>query len=629
MAGVQQPATTRHIQEPTAFSMTETVIDRGHEHERSRTMTSDFEVIVEGATATTPPHHLPPKPQPQPRRTLDPSACPPVIPPEHPSRTLVLCFDGTGDQFDADNSNIVQLVSLLKKDDKTKQMVYYQTGIGTYTSPKVATPLMSKIRKTLDTMFASSIHAHVMSGYEFLMQNYQAGDRISMFGFSRGAYTARSLAGMLHKVGLLPADNFEQVPFAYKMYTRTDHIGWEQSNEFKKAFSIHVDIDFIGVWDTVDSVGIIPKRLPFTTSNTIVRTFRHAVALDERRAKFKANLWNRPTREEEKLGDQNEESAERALSHMASEEDISLLKIQTNDLRLPSLPKTPFTSRSSKEGSTDEKNGTSGSTKNSKNGKKSRNLRKQDSDEKILSTFERMYSTSHSKAVKTDIEEVWFAGCHCDVGGGSVSNKTRHSLARISLRWMVRECFKAGTGIMFKSDRLYEIGLDPTTLYPFVTPRPPPLPITEEHKLRKHPAKEIPIRPQALLTKKKPQNLEALARASQAPAGPMFLGSEEEEELRDALSPAYDQLRIQKAWWVLELMPLQLRYQRGDNQWVTYFASNLARPRFIPKQRTNGVKVHRSVKLRMEAEYEEEKKRLKGKKYQPKAVLRVEPTWVD
>ncbi|KAG2009460.1 hypothetical protein CC2G_012394 [Coprinopsis cinerea AmutBmut pab1-1] len=61
----------------------------------------------------------------------------------------------------------------------------------------------------------------------------------------------------------------------------------------------------------------------------------------------------------------------------------------------------------------------------------------------------------------------------------------------------------------------------------------------------------------------------------------------------------------------------------------SYFASNLARPRFIPKQRTNGVKVHRSVKLRMETEYEEEKKRLKGKKYQPKAVLRVEPTWVD
>ena len=53
---------------------------------------------------------------------------------------------------------------------------------------------------------------------------------------------------MIHKVGLLPACNHQQVPFAYKMYTRTDELGWKQSTAFKKAFSIDVDIDFIGVW---------------------------------------------------------------------------------------------------------------------------------------------------------------------------------------------------------------------------------------------------------------------------------------------------------------------------------------------------------------------------------------------
>jgi len=57
-----------------------------------------------------------------------------------------------------------------------------------------------------------------------------------------------SLAGMLHKVGLLPAGNFQQVPFAYKMYTRADDVGWEQSTEFKKAFSVDVEIEFVGVW---------------------------------------------------------------------------------------------------------------------------------------------------------------------------------------------------------------------------------------------------------------------------------------------------------------------------------------------------------------------------------------------
>jgi len=118
---------------------------------------------------------------------------------------------------------------------------------------------------------------------------------------------------MLYKVGLLPPSNVQQVPFAYKMYTRNDETGWNQSTKFRKTFSREVAIEFIGVWcvyilvleqcpsyhagfcrDTVDSVGIIPKQLPFTGSNRIVRTFRHALSLDERRAKFKANMWNRP-----------------------------------------------------------------------------------------------------------------------------------------------------------------------------------------------------------------------------------------------------------------------------------------------------------------------------------------------
>jgi hypothetical protein len=98
-----------------------------------------------------------------PQTTLNGSAAPTVIPPEHPFRTLVLCFDGTGDQFDSDNSNIVEFFSMLPKADRSKQMVYYQyvesgillpklsemrrAGIGTYTSPEIATPFMSKISK--------------------------------------------------------------------------------------------------------------------------------------------------------------------------------------------------------------------------------------------------------------------------------------------------------------------------------------------------------------------------------------------------------------------------------------------------------------------------------------------------
>ena len=61
-------------------------------------------------------------------------------------------------------------------------------------------------------------------------------------------FSVFSLAGMIHKIGLIPACNHQQVPFAYKMYKQDDAFGWKQSNAFKKAFSVDVDIEFLGVW---------------------------------------------------------------------------------------------------------------------------------------------------------------------------------------------------------------------------------------------------------------------------------------------------------------------------------------------------------------------------------------------
>jgi hypothetical protein len=89
------------------------------------------EVPSESPVMTSPPTNflqLGEDRRPSRQETLDPRTQHPVIPPEHEHRTLVLCFDGTGDQFDADNSNIVELFSLLKKDEKHKQMVYYQAS---------------------------------------------------------------------------------------------------------------------------------------------------------------------------------------------------------------------------------------------------------------------------------------------------------------------------------------------------------------------------------------------------------------------------------------------------------------------------------------------------------------------
>lgn len=478
-----------------------------------------------------------------------------VIPPTHKDRTLVLCFDGTGDQFDADNSNIVQLFSMLKKDDPSQQMVYYQAGIGTYTIPQIATPLYAKISKTIDMMVGHNhnLNAHVMSGYEFLMQNYEAGDRICLFGFSRGAYTARALAGMLHKVGLLPRCNYQQVPFAYRMYSQDDETGWEQSKAFKKAFSIDVDVEFVGVWDTVSSVGIIPRRLPFTKANNKIRYFRHALALDEHRARFMPNFYNRSTAAEIALGLQKGEMPRSVKKH-------------------PHSVPIPFHDKI--------------------NGNGHHNASLQD--------MERCYSES---IAETDAEEVWFAGCHCDVGGGSVSNGTRNTLARIPLRWMIRECFKTNTGILFHSSAFKQIGLDPATLYPHVTERPQPVygnaPKPNPDALGPGDTTTSQCDPECTFT------------------------SEEQEDLNDALSPIYDQLRISWPWWILEIIPQRQQFQKDeDNKWDTETRANMGRGRHIPRQR-HVVKLHRSVKIRMEADG------LPDGKYWPKAKLRVQPKWID
>lgn len=109
-------------------------------------------------------------------------------------------------------------------------------------------PHFLHFRYALDLICRRYLNAHVMGGYSFLMDNYRNGDKISIFGFSRGAYTARALAGMLTKVGLLPKDNVEQVPFAWTMYTNTDKTGEALAQGFRKTFCRTVKIEFLGVW---------------------------------------------------------------------------------------------------------------------------------------------------------------------------------------------------------------------------------------------------------------------------------------------------------------------------------------------------------------------------------------------
>lgn len=391
-----------------------------------------------------------------------------------------------------------------------RQLVYYQTGIGTYTSSNLTKgPVLSKISKTLDSMFATSIAGHVQEGYRYLMDNYLANDRICIFGFSRGAYTARALAAMLQKVGLLQRGNHRHIPYAWEAYTLTTEVGWERAGQFKRYFGMDVDIEFIGVWDSVGSLGL-NRFLPFTANNTTIKTVRHALALDERRARFKANVWG---------------------------------------------VRAPIKAPARKD------------------------MNHPDDEDSRLVAFERMYIPTSKQRIQTDVMEVWFAGCHSDVGGGNTSTSARHALSRITLRWMVRQCFAADTGIMFKEDALRAIGLDPATLYPMVSLRPPPV---------------------------------------TSVANKDGVLSEEEEDLLDLRCETTDELKKNLFWWILEILPSRSRVQRANGTWRKKIETNLGRPREVTGQVSHGLLAHRTVKQKMDSS-----------SYTPRAHLKVDPTWVD
>jgi uncharacterized protein (DUF2235 family) len=211
-------------------------------------------------------------------------------------KKLVLCLDGTSNRYCKDNTNVVKLAALLDK-KSPDQMLYYQPGIGTIAPPGVFSGTMKRVLRTLDLAFAILLKHHVQDAYRYLMRYYTPGDEIYLFGFSRGAYTARVLAGMLCEVGLLQQGNEELVPFAWERYAGKRDVA--QSRGFRDTFSRPVRIRFMGLWDTVSSVRYAwrDRSFPHTRDNWIVDRVSLAVALDERRAYFRQNLWTSKPRD--------------------------------------------------------------------------------------------------------------------------------------------------------------------------------------------------------------------------------------------------------------------------------------------------------------------------------------------
>lgn len=210
-------------------------------------------------------------------------------------KNIVICCDGTGNQFGEQNSNVVKLYKTLICN--ANQVAYYHPGVGTMGARNALTQIGKLWTRLIGLAFGYGISDNIADAYQFLMREFAPGDRLFVFGFSRGAYTARALCGMLHIVGLLTEGNEGLIPYAIRMIKRK-HIHFDVAADFKKTFSRDCKPYFVGVWDTVSSLGWVydPVRFPFTRAakNPDFQIIRHAVSIDERRAFFRQNLFGEP-----------------------------------------------------------------------------------------------------------------------------------------------------------------------------------------------------------------------------------------------------------------------------------------------------------------------------------------------
>ncbi|KAG8715093.1 hypothetical protein FRC08_011008 [Ceratobasidium sp. 394] len=181
-------------------------------------------------------------------------------------RKLIVCIDGTSNKYCDKNTNVVELLSHIEKSDT--QLTYYISGVGTVAKPT----LMRQTSNWIDLMIAKNIEKAIIAAYRWLSDNYRPGDQIFLFGFSRGAYQARALAGMIATVGLIFPGNQEQIPFAYELYSsylggpvdltsdvvtrkRSSNthdpvdISEKRVNTFRMTFSRPgVEVQFLGAW---------------------------------------------------------------------------------------------------------------------------------------------------------------------------------------------------------------------------------------------------------------------------------------------------------------------------------------------------------------------------------------------
>jgi uncharacterized protein (DUF2235 family) len=218
-------------------------------------------------------------------------------------KRLVVCCDGTWnrpDQIDdgvAAPTNVSKIALAVARDDGegTAQLLHYQPGVGT-----------RPLERVRGGAFGLGLSRNVRECYRFLVETYEPGDELYFFGFSRGAFTARSTVGLVRNCGILRAEHSGRIKDAYRLYRNRDKRTKPNGIDAQTFRRMHshpeTGIHFVGVWDTVGALGIpidgirmpvVTRRWSFhdTTLSSHVRFAYHALAIDERRGPFKPTLW--------------------------------------------------------------------------------------------------------------------------------------------------------------------------------------------------------------------------------------------------------------------------------------------------------------------------------------------------
>lgn len=238
-------------------------------------------------------------------------------------RIVVLC-DGTWNSPDmTDTTHVHQLSQMLDRSDA--QIFEYFTGVGVNQPREQGGFFVGRgLNKILGGATGFGLGKKVKEAYTYIARNYEAGDEIYLFGFSRGAYTARSVAGMIRKAGIVANPSAGNVRKAFRLYRKrgdrnhpdkdhiqrkraqlSPHFATSEADQRARRGSVPlVKIAYVGVWDTVGQRGI-PEQLlgPLaavwnglyafhdTALSSLVQRARHAVAVDERRAFYQPARW--------------------------------------------------------------------------------------------------------------------------------------------------------------------------------------------------------------------------------------------------------------------------------------------------------------------------------------------------